>query len=113
MFENGFPVVAGCTLVMLLLLVVHWFPWERWLGRRMHRLEAYSYGTGSIFLGFLLTAWLYGRLWPVMWLASIMVSGGLAVFVAWGIDWIGIKLAAMRRQARQQARSTGGDGIGE
>lgn len=49
---SSFPIVAGCSLAGLLLLVGHWFPWQRWLGRKLHRLEAYSYGTGSIFGGF-------------------------------------------------------------
>ena len=62
-----FPVVAGCTLVALLLLVGHWFPWPRFLGREMHRLEAYVYGTGSKFLSLLLVWWLYKLTRPVIW----------------------------------------------
>lgn len=38
---------------------------------------------------------------PVIWLAWIMAVSGLVTMGAWGIDWIGIKLAAIRRQARQ------------
>jgi len=99
-FANSFPMVAGCGLVALLLLVGHWFPWQRWLGREMHRLEGYVYGTGSIWLAFLLTGWLYEMLWPVAWLSAIIVAGGTTTFASWGVDWLGLKLAENRRRKR-------------
>ena len=94
-------IIAGMSLTSLVLLVGHWFPWSRFLGREMHRLEAYVYGTVAILLGFSLVAWLMESLAPVVWLSLVIVAGGSATFSAWALDWLGIKLAATRRQARR------------
>lgn len=102
---NFFPLLAGCALVALLLLVGHWFPWQRWLGREMHRLESYVYGTTSIFLAFLLIRWLEGNLYTAWQLAAIIAAAGSSTFGAWVADWIGLKLAVWRRKARQHEQS--------
>lgn len=103
---NLFPLLAGCALVALLLLVGHWFPWPRWLGREMHRLEAYVYGTGSIFLAFLLVRWLENDLYTAWQLAIIITAAGSATFGAWIADWIGLRLAVWRRKARRHEQSS-------
>jgi hypothetical protein len=97
----NFPLLAGCILVALLLLIGHWFPWQRWLGREMHRLESYVYGTTSIFLGFLLVRWLEGNLYTAWQLGTIIIAAGSATFGAWIADWAGLRLAVTRRKARR------------
>lgn len=96
-----FPLLSGCVLTALLLLVGHWFPWQRWLGREMHRLEAYIYGTSSIFLGFLLVRWLEDNLYTAWQLAAIIIVAGSATFISWIADLVGLRLAVARRKARQ------------
>lgn len=103
---NFFPLLAGATLTALLLLVGHWFPWQRWLGRELHRLESYVYGTSSIFLGFLLVRWLEGNLYTAWQLAIIITAAGTATFSAWIADAAGLKLAVTRRKAKRHEQSS-------
>lgn len=100
-FQN---IVAGCGLVWLLIWVGHWFPWARILGREMHRLEAYTYGTGGIYLGLLLICFLFQDFTAARWTAWVMISAGAATFSAWGIDWLGLKIATSRRRTRKDER---------
>lgn len=97
---NFFPLLTGATLTALLLLVGHWFPWQRWLGREMHRLESYVYGTTSIFLGFSFVMWIEASTYRAWQLAIIIIAAGVATFSAWIIDAAGLKLAVNRRKAK-------------
>jgi hypothetical protein len=96
-----FPLLSGSVLTALLLLIGHWFPWQRWLGRELHRLESYVYGTSSIFLGFLLIRWLEGNLYTAWQLAIVIIAAGLATFSAWIADAAGLRLAINRRKAKR------------
>jgi len=94
-------IMAGGLLAGLLLLVGHWFPWERFVEGGLRRIEAYIYGTAALLAGFTLAAWLNDCPWAALWLAMIDVAGGLAVVGAYKVDDISRGLAGTRRQARR------------
>jgi hypothetical protein len=68
----------------LLLFVGHWFPWPK----ELHKLGAYVYGVGSILAGFMLWQLQNGNWQPVLGLLVIVVVSGIAVFLAYGLDWL-------------------------
>lgn len=72
------------------MLIGHWFTWQKLLGRKLTRLEAYSYGVAwiilipSAFAGFLFGAWEI-----VGYYMLAMFGAGTATFIAHAIDaWI-------------------------
>jgi len=75
---------AGVALSALLLFVGHWFPWPK----ELHKLAAYVYGVLSIYAG--ATLWLLqaGQPTIVVGLGVIIGVSGVAVFAAYGIDWL-------------------------
>lgn len=90
-------ILSGCIFVWLSLWVGHYFKWEQWLGREMHRLEAYVYGTSTIFLTFLAIAFFLDLLYSAWILASLIVTAGISTFLAWIIDHQGLKMSITRR----------------
>ncbi len=87
---------AGAALSALLLLIGHWFPWPR----QLHRLEAYVYGVACILGGFALWHLQVNGWHAVLGLTVIAVVSGLAVFAAYGVDWV----VAMIRKAWKAER---------
>jgi uncharacterized membrane protein len=69
----------GISVTTLGLLVLHWFPWRK----PLHKLVAYSMGTGSILLGQFL--WL-GWCEQFLLLAAFPAVGGLATALAYWHD---------------------------
>lgn len=100
-FVDGLIILCGCVLSGLLVLVEHWFRWERFLGRELHKLEAYTIGTASIYVGFFLVCFLTGDLKPAWQLAIVIIASGLSVYGAWYVDHIGLKWAITRRKAKK------------
>lgn len=93
-------ILAGCIFVWLSLWTGHYFKWEQWLGREMHRLEAYVYGTSTIFLAFLAIAFFLDLLYAAFILATLVITAGVSTFSAWIIDHQGWKLAIARRVSK-------------
>ena len=86
-------ILICCGVVMLILLVEHYFPWRLILGRKLPRLAAYVLGVLAMVgpLSFLYFRWevapvmVHGHL-VALW--CVVVSGGLAVLLAYALDWI-------------------------
>lgn len=84
----------ACLFAALVLWVEHWFPWRLMLRRDLPRLAAYILGV--LALAGALT-WLFDQ-WrvagaPGEWayvagLWAVILSGGAAVLVAHGLDWV-------------------------
>jgi len=81
------------NIVMLIALVVfieallHYFPWRLILsGKKLPRVAAYMLGVLGMMVPF--TAWLIenGELIIVRTLWLVIISGGLSVMVAYGLD---------------------------
>lgn len=94
-------VLAGVVLVLLLGLG-HWLPWSAVLGRRLHRIESYIYGVGSILVGFYI--YLYPDVDIVGDLFILCAVGGAAVCACYAIDWIAAHLSQRRREQKQNAK---------
>jgi len=100
------PVAVQITVTAfvsaLILLVEHWFPWRMALRRDLYKLAAYILGVMGLAAPLSVLFWLWAG-WPdcppyahlvALWV--VIVSGGLAVMVAYGVDWLLGKLAAAR-----------------
>jgi hypothetical protein len=89
--------VGGVTLTVLLLLLGHWFPWVR----KLTRIEAYAYGTASLWFG--LAVWRFIEqdwITPTGFAVMILIAGA-AVKGAYLID-----IAVLRiRQAEKAERN--------
>lgn len=77
-----YRLAAGALLSVLLLAILHWFPWVR----RLPRLTCYKLGVAAIWLGFATWRGLAGDWITPLGLAMIVVAGGLAVIGAYRID---------------------------
>ena len=90
---------GGAVLSGLLLAVGHWFPWPR----RLRRMEAYTYGVGSIWVGFSLWRVLVGDWVVPLGLGLICVASGFATWSAYGVD----TMTRAIRQARMAEEMDG------
>ena len=72
----------GIVVTIAALSTGHWFPWPR----KLRRLEAYAYGTISIFAG-IWTWLLLSDQWQLaLALAAFPAAGGAVVILAYAID---------------------------
>ena len=89
----------------LSLIALHYFPWQRLIRRKLHRLEAYVIGVVAITAGF-------GAAWsavpggnPILLLLASEAAGGFATAACYGIDWL-LELKAERDDWRDRANAT-------
>ncbi len=83
------PLIDTVLLSAGAIAVLHWFPWVRLTGHRLHRLIAYALGV-AVILGAPTLAWLrYAPLagdavLRLFWAAGI--AAGMATCVTWAVD---------------------------
>ena len=85
------------TITALALAVEHWFPYVG----RLARLQAYTVGTVTLWMGFSLWRLMNGDWQTPLGLAAICATGGLTVIVGYKIDhWVKrIRQAGMAEDA--------------
>lgn len=90
-------VLVAALIAALSLWVMHWFPWELMLRRELPRLVAYTLGMLAITvpISVVHVVWMMVPEWKPVWpgaeiaaLWIVVVAGGLAVLIAYGVDWI-------------------------
>lgn len=98
-------IVLACLLVWLILWVEHWFPWEKTIGRKLPRVWAYILGVGAILLT-LSGLFLHWRVHEpgdhLLGLWAVVISAGLSVFSAYGIDWLIARIAGYREVSERE-----------
>lgn len=89
-----------CVCAALAELVLHWFPWEMLIGGMLPRPLAYVFGVCgfaiplTVFYAFVEQA---GAILVVaLW--SMIGSAGLAVLLAYGVDWVMDKVRTVSEQ---------------
>lgn len=89
-----FTFIAGLMFTVLILAVGHWFPWQ------LTRIQAYSYGTVAILVGFAIWRGLLGDWHTPLGLLIIASAGGIVVKLAYSADHVirRVKLADMLEQ---------------
>jgi len=106
MFELSF--YAGLGLTVLLLLVLHWFPWPS----RLPRLWAYAFGCLGIAAGIAVWLGTSGQ-WRILGgIVAIGCAGGIAVILAYQVDHI-VWLIRMGWKADKMAKELMRDGDAE
>jgi hypothetical protein len=76
---NNWPYYVGIGGVVLLLMLQHWLPWPR----RLRRLEAYTIGTATVWIGVGVAL----EFAPLFWqLLVIPVAGGIGVAIGYAYD---------------------------
>lgn len=81
--QNTLPLLAGAILAALLLALGHWFPWPR---RRPTRLQAYTYGVISLWLGYTLWRALLADWLTPAGLLLISIIGGAVTHLTYWLD---------------------------
>lgn len=81
-------IVVTVLLAVLCELALHWFPWRMVFVNGLPRVLAYTSGMLGIVLPFsgLLVLWGELLVLAVLWL--VVVSCGVAVTGAYGLDWL-------------------------
>ena len=82
--QNVEWLIVGTAATSALLLIGHWGNCPR----PMSKLWRYVYGVTAIIVGFSIWRWAAGDWQAVVGLGVISVVGGLAVFAAYGWDYI-------------------------
>ena len=82
MLELAIVGAASATLI----LVGHWFPWRKALGRDLHRIEAYAYGVGCIIGPTLFAYQLVGTAQATATLLVATFGAGIATLASKAID---------------------------
>jgi len=95
---NGY-MFAGLLVMICLLGMAHFFNWSRFLGQKLPRLLAYAIGSFCLWVGF--SYWWVGifNTWtaPLM-LGIVMLTGGAATTLFYGVDKAGVWLDVNRRK---------------
>lgn len=81
-----FNLVTGCVISALILLVGHYFPWHKILGKPLDRLWSYRYGSAACWTGF--SYWRYASASDLMTPFGLMIIYIVAGSVVWGAYWL-------------------------
>jgi hypothetical protein len=97
-------ILACCTIVVLLLLVIHWIPWRLILKRPLPRMIENWLNMLGIMAPVTVTISLSkgDKAEPMVILWAATLSGGLAIMVAyWVDDWAEKRARAVEAEARE------------
>ena len=94
-----------CLVAGLLLLILHWLPWEKLLGRSLPRLAEFTLGMSGILMPVSVTIlWAKadsGQSLVLIW--STMASGCLAMLLGyWVDDWADKRARAIEAETREE-----------
>lgn len=83
------PLIDTAAFSALTIAALHWFPWQRLLGRKLPRLIAYGLGVAVILGAPSLAYWrnapLAGaQVFALFWASAL--AAGAATLIAWAID---------------------------
>ena len=81
-----YNLITGCVISALILLVGHYFPWHKLLGKPLSRLWSYRYGSAACWTGFGYWRYIGAGDWitPLGLMIIYMVAGT----VVWGAYWL-------------------------
>lgn len=79
--------IATCATI-LLISVMHWFPWRALLHRDLHRIEAYILGIVAILAPAISLLWTQGNTGAIAIILACSVAAGVATIGAKAIDKI-------------------------
>lgn len=83
-------------ITILLLLTEHWFPWRLAMGKDLPRIPAYIGGVCALIIPLSVHWWMNGLTEVVLQAWIAIVSGGLALMLAYAVDWVLHRLAQAR-----------------
>jgi len=81
-------IALTALVTVLLLLVEHWLPWQMFLRRELPRLAAYILGSLAIAVPLSVLFACEASWYELAALWIVIVAGGLAVMLAYLVDWI-------------------------
>ena len=73
---------------VLLISVLHWFPWRALLHRDLHRLEAYALGLTAILAPAMVVLWIRGDVESMILVGGCALAAGTTTAITKGIDLI-------------------------
>lgn len=92
-------IVLTCLFSVLIMWVEHWFPWRILIRRDLPRLAAYVIGTSGVIIPISYLFWLWTHTPPpsnnlfLIALWADVIASGLAVGLAYGLDWVVARVA--------------------
>jgi hypothetical protein len=102
-------ILLTCVVAALVLLVEHWFPWRLMLGRDLPRLAAYVLGVLAMVVPLTVLFAQRGELDAAIGMWAVMVSGGAAVMLAHGVDWVLSRLALAKELGELLTTNSGNE----
>lgn len=81
--------ITGGVITLLVILVGHYFPWQKLLGQPLDRLWSYRYGESACWIGF--TYWRYFGENDFVTPLGLMVIYAIAGTTVWAAYWIDAK----------------------
>jgi hypothetical protein len=100
-------ILLPCVTAVLLLLVIHWFPWILVIGRKLPRLVEYILGTLGLMIPISVAIWWTraNSLESLVILWVTVVNGGLSILLAyWVDDWADKRARAIEAEAREKEK---------
>jgi hypothetical protein len=99
----------ACLVVWGALWLEHWFEWPRWLGKELEAPWTYIAGVAVLVVAY--SIWAIAvhvtSKTAIIGLWAIVVTGGLAVLAAYGLDWLGGVLREWRTSRGKVGRNEG------
>jgi hypothetical protein len=92
---TGLEIGVTAAVSALVLLVEHWWPAEKMLGKRMHQCANYVQGVLALVIPLSVLFWMWGDYQAILAVWAVVVSGGLATIGAYAVDgWIVMRCRA-------------------
>jgi Na+/melibiose symporter-like transporter len=83
---NSFYLTTFITI--LLIKVMHWFPWNALLHRKLYRVEAYILGTLAIIIPAGVNLWIRGDTYAVGIIVGCSIAAGITTVMTRIVDSI-------------------------
>jgi hypothetical protein len=85
MSEKLIIILSAGVLSCILFMILHAFPWQRFLGKRLKPPWTYVAGVLGMAVPFTVVITLWGDLWPLWLAASVVVGAGAAVIFGYKV----------------------------
>ena len=107
-------IALTALITVMARLAEHWFPWQLMLRRKLPRPAAYVAGVLALIAPLTVLFWQWGLSQAIWALWAVVISGGLAVMGAYGLDWLMRRLAQgdeLRERVEHGQTGQAGEGL--
>jgi len=102
---SAWDLPAAALIAALIEAVLHWFPWRIFVRRDLPRPIAYMAGVLGIEGPLTWLLWAWGDLQAMAALWIVTGAAGLMVLMAYGLDWLGVKISQYQEMREREEGS--------